>query len=178
MTDDQPDEFWQGVEQFNQRQFYACHDTLEAIWMEASEPDRKFYQGILQIAVAFYHLGNQNWQGAVVLMSEGINRLRGYQPDYRGIDVAGFLAQTTEILKRLQEAGPDQVAAIAQQLGYSPLETGRRRQAQKPSKQVSAPSPPCKKFLPNHPFPLSPTFSPPLSHPLKLPITDVRHILV
>ncbi|NEQ23504.1 MAG: DUF309 domain-containing protein, partial [Microcoleus sp. SIO2G3] len=34
-----PEEFWQGVEQFNQQEFYACHDTLEALWMEAFEPD-------------------------------------------------------------------------------------------------------------------------------------------
>jgi len=29
-----------GCRQFNQGQFYACHDTLEALWMEASEPQR------------------------------------------------------------------------------------------------------------------------------------------
>jgi predicted metal-dependent hydrolase len=34
-----PNEFFQGVEQFNQQEFYACHDTLEALWMEASEPE-------------------------------------------------------------------------------------------------------------------------------------------
>ncbi len=153
MTDDQPDEFWQGVEQFNQRQFYACHDTLEAIWMEASEPDRKFYQGILQIAVAFYHLGNQNWQGAVILMSEGINRLRGYQPDYRGIDVAGFLAQTTEILKRLQEAGPDQVAVIAQQLGYPPPGNGQEAADAETIQASISPLPTLQKISTQSPFP-------------------------
>ncbi|WP_421656036.1 DUF309 domain-containing protein [Leptothermofonsia sp. ETS-13] len=129
MTNDQPDQFWQGVEQFNQRQFYACHDTLEAIWMEASEPDRRFYQGILQIAVALYHLGNQNWQGAVVLMGEGMNRLRSYQPEYAGIDVEGFLAQTAQILKLLQEAGPNRVSAIAQQLGYPIQRNGQEEAA-------------------------------------------------
>jgi len=33
-----PDKFWQGIEQFNQQEFYACHDPLEALWIEASEP--------------------------------------------------------------------------------------------------------------------------------------------
>lgn len=42
MTDDQPQQFWQGVEQFNTREFYACHDTLEALWMEATEPEKLF----------------------------------------------------------------------------------------------------------------------------------------
>ena len=64
MTESVAPEFWQGVQQFNQREYYACHDTLEAIWMEASEPEKTFYQGILQIAVALYHLSNQNLRGA------------------------------------------------------------------------------------------------------------------
>ena len=55
-----PQEFWEGVEQFNLGQFYACHDTLEALWIEALEPEKTFYQGILQIAVALYHLENEN----------------------------------------------------------------------------------------------------------------------
>lgn len=117
--EDLPEAFWQGVEQFNQRQFYDCHDTLEALWIEAVEPDKKFYQGILQVAVGIYHLGNQNWRGAVILMGEGINRLRSYQPAYGGIDVEQFLAQTAQLLKWLQETGPEQVETVLQQLGYT-----------------------------------------------------------
>lgn len=113
-----PEEFWQGVEQFNQQQFYACHDTLEALWMEAIASDKQFYQGILQVAVGLYHLGNQNWRGAVILLGEGINRLRTYQPDYEEVDVEGFLEQTASILKLLQTTGPEQVTTVLQQLGY------------------------------------------------------------
>lgn len=114
-----PQEFWLAVEQFNQHQFYACHDTLEALWIEAMEPDKTFYQGILQIAVGLYHLGNQNWRGAVILMGEGMNRLRNYQPDYEEIDVESLLRQTSQVLKTLQEAGPEQVLAVIQRLNYS-----------------------------------------------------------
>jgi uncharacterized protein len=112
-----PDAFWKGVTQFNQREFYACHDTLEALWIEAVEPDKKFYQGILQVAVALYHLGNQNWRGAVILLGEGMNRLRGYQPAYAGLDVEQFLAQTFEVFTALQQAGPEQLVTVMQQLG-------------------------------------------------------------
>lgn len=118
MTDRQPDEFWQGVEQFNQHQFYACHDTLEALWMEATEPDKQFYQGILQIAVALYHLESQNWRGAVILLGEGINRLRVYQPDYGGINIENLLDEAVQMLKLLHETGPEQVAEIVQQVYY------------------------------------------------------------
>ena len=98
-----PSEFWQAVEQFNQQEFYTCHDTLEALWMEANEPQRSFYQGILQIAVAFYHHGNRNLRGAIVLLGEGIGRLSRYQPEYAGIEVTKLLADCQEILKTLQQ---------------------------------------------------------------------------
>lgn len=113
-----PEEFWQGVEQFNQQEYYTCHDTLEALWMEAVAPDKQFYQGILQVAVGLYHLGNQNWRGAVVLMGEGINRLAPYQPDYGGIDIALFLEQVGQLLRSLQQIGPDRVMLVLAHLGY------------------------------------------------------------
>lgn len=104
-----PQEFWQGIEEFNREEFYACHDTLEAIWMEAGEPQRRFYQGILQISVGLYHMHNQNWRGAVMLLGEGIGRLAYYQPDYLEINVEKLLQQTSQLLKALQTAGPEKI---------------------------------------------------------------------
>lgn len=105
-----PIEFWQAIAEFNSRDFYACHDTLEALWMEAGEPEKRFYQGILQISVALYHLGNQNWRGAVILLGEGISRLSYYQPSYAGIAVENLLQQSAKLLNALQQAGSERVA--------------------------------------------------------------------
>jgi uncharacterized protein len=118
MTEEMPIEFWQGIEQFNSQDFYACHDTLEALWMEAGEPDKRFYQGILQISVALYHLSNQNWRGAVILLGEGINRLNYYQPVYGGISVEELLGDSAKLLSALQQAGSEKVAE------FVPLLTG------------------------------------------------------
>ncbi len=120
MTEEIPTEFWQGIEQFNSQDFYACHDTLEALWMEAGEPEKKFYQGILQIAVALYHLSNQNWRGAVILLGEGINRINYYQPSYAEIAVEDLLGQSVKLLIALQQAGPEKVAE------FLPLFAGKK----------------------------------------------------
>ncbi len=113
-----PEEFWQALEQFNHQEFYACHDTLEALWMEATEPEKRFYQGILQIAVACYHLSNYNWRGAVILLGEGILRIRDYQPSYYGIDVTQLLTQSAELLKVLQQAGAEKIVEQLEGKGY------------------------------------------------------------
>jgi predicted metal-dependent hydrolase len=107
-----PAEFWQGVEQFNQGEFYACHDTLEAIWIEAPPSEKNFYQGILQIAVALYHLGNQNWRGAVILLGEGANRLCKYPAEYAGIDVGDLVDRSVELLSALQAVGSDRIQDV------------------------------------------------------------------
>lgn len=112
MTEDMPSEFWQGVEQFNQREFYACHDTLEALWMEATEPEKTFYQGILQIAVALYHLGNQNLRGAVILLGEGMNRLGRYQPTFAGIATTQLLDQSRALQATLQQTQLEQQSQL------------------------------------------------------------------
>ncbi|HEY9738490.1 MAG TPA: DUF309 domain-containing protein [Trichocoleus sp.] len=105
--------FQQGIEQFNQGEYYACHDTLEAIWMEAPASEKPFYQGILQLAVALYHLGNHNWQGAAMLFGEGLRRLQPYEPSHFGVDVAGLVDCGFAWLTALQTLGPEQVAVLA-----------------------------------------------------------------
>ncbi len=108
-------ELSKAIEQFNSQEFYACHDTLEALWVVASVPEKKFYQGILQIAVACHHLGNANWRGATIMLGEGRFRLRDYEPTYRPddqpeeIDIQHFRNTTAELLTDLQAIPPENV---------------------------------------------------------------------
>lgn len=115
--DEFPPEFWQGVEQFNSGQFYDCHDTLEAIWLECYGTEKKFYQGILQIAVACYHLSNLNWRGCAILLGEGMSRLGQYPADYAGIDVDALIDRSQEMLTIVQQAGESGVSQVARDYG-------------------------------------------------------------
>jgi len=87
--------------------------------MEAMEPDRTFYQGVLQIAVALYHLSNGNGRGATMLLGEGLRRLGRYTPDYGGVDVDQLVRQSAAILEALQQRGPEQSAALWRSLSTS-----------------------------------------------------------
>jgi predicted metal-dependent hydrolase len=100
-------EFIAAIAQFNSGDYYACHDTLEEIWHNAWQGDRAFYQGILQIAVGFYHLKNQNWHGATILLGEGTSRLTAYLPDYQSIDVESLLEVSLQILRTVQISGKE-----------------------------------------------------------------------
>ncbi len=109
-------EFKRAIAEFNQHQFYDCHDTLEAIWVEAPEADKRFYQGILQVAVGCYHLSNDNLRGAIILLGEAIRRLYDYQPVYEGVNVELLLEQANQLLQTLQQLPPGQTSEFYQQL--------------------------------------------------------------
>jgi uncharacterized protein len=109
-------EFKRAIAEFNQQQFYDCHDTLEAIWVEAPEVDKRFYQGILQVAVGCYHLSNDNLRGAIILLGEAIRRLCDYQPVYEGVNVELLLEQVSQLLQALQQLPPEKTPEFFQQL--------------------------------------------------------------
>jgi uncharacterized protein len=125
MMTDSSSEWLQGINEFNSKEYYACHDTLEALWMDSIDPDKKFYQGVLQIAVACYHLHNRNWRGAVTLLGEGIGRLPYYQPVYAGIDVTRLIQDSSNLLQTLQSIGlegvDDFVERLPQDLSILPM---------------------------------------------------------
>lgn len=99
----------EGIALFNRREFFECHEVLEEVWFAESGPAKRFYQGIIQIAVAFYHYENGNYTGALKLMQRGIERLRPYAPAFGGLDVAALLATLERWRHYLQQpdAAPD-----------------------------------------------------------------------
>ena len=55
-----PDLVLKGIKEFNEGEFYKCHEYLEEAWMQEPHRVRSLYQGILQVGVGFYHLQNGN----------------------------------------------------------------------------------------------------------------------
>ncbi len=109
-------DLWQGIHQFNHGEFYSCHDTLEAIWMVAPIPEKPFFQGILQLAVALHHLSNHNWRGAAILLGEGMRRLEPFEPSYHEVNISDLLDRADIWLEKLQQLGPEQVSLMADAL--------------------------------------------------------------
>jgi uncharacterized protein len=104
-----PDLALKGIEEFNRGEFYECHEYLEEAWMQESRRVRFLYQGILQIGVGFYHLQNGNWRGATGLLRNGTQRLREFEPETLGIDVAGLVRESEWCLSELEALGRERV---------------------------------------------------------------------
>jgi uncharacterized protein len=86
-----PPLYLQGIAHFNDCDYYESHEVWEELWTEYRGPSRKFYQGLIQAAVALYHFGNGNIRGARKLHASVHGYLEPYLPGHLGLDLTGFL---------------------------------------------------------------------------------------
>ena len=80
-----------GIELFNEGEFYDCHDVWEDLWTDYRGPDRAFYQGLIQTAVALYHLTSGNLRGARRMFFSSRGYLAPYPNVHEGIQLERLL---------------------------------------------------------------------------------------
>ena len=104
--DEPPARLVEGINLFNARDFFECHEVIELAWNEEPGPVRVMYQGILQIGVACYHIQNKNWRGAMKLLERGLPKTRRFAPGCMGINLAQLLDEAEAIRQALIRLGP------------------------------------------------------------------------
>jgi predicted metal-dependent hydrolase len=90
---DYPPLLIEGVEHFNCCDFFEAHESWEELWTDYQGPLRKFYQGLIQVAVALHHFGNGNIRGARKLYHSSKAYLEPYRPGQQGVDLDKLLAE-------------------------------------------------------------------------------------
>jgi len=96
-----------GVLLFNHHLFFEVHEILEEQWKQESGEIRLFLQGLIQIAVAFHHLGNRNFRGTMALLHEGLVKITHQQPEFLGIEVRNLVVRLAACQQQLQQLGPE-----------------------------------------------------------------------
>ena len=96
LTPEEQAAFEKGVAEFNAGRFFECHETLEDLWAGVRGQSRDFFQGLIQVAVGFYHLGNDNPVGAERLFGRALKRLEGYPQRYAGVDLGVLRSSVAE----------------------------------------------------------------------------------
>ena len=86
------DHFSDGVELFNAERFFDAHEAWEIIWLESRGQEKKFLQGLIQLAAALHHFQRGNLPGARSLLEEGANKLRHFRGNHRGLNLETLLA--------------------------------------------------------------------------------------
>jgi len=84
--------YLQGIEHFNACDFFEAHEVWEEVWTNYQGPSRKFYQGLIQVAVCLHHFCNGNIRGAKKLYTSSRNYLEPYRPLHMGLDLEKLFA--------------------------------------------------------------------------------------
>lgn len=83
----------EGIRHFNACDFFEAHEVWEELWTEYRGPARRFYQGLIQAAVALHHFGNGNIRGAKKVYFSSRTYLNDYCPAHLGLNLEAFLGQ-------------------------------------------------------------------------------------
>jgi predicted metal-dependent hydrolase len=69
------DKYLRGISLFNNAEFFDAHEALEDIWRAAPPENKKFLQGLVQVAVAFHHYSTGNRVGMRSVLERAIRNL-------------------------------------------------------------------------------------------------------
>jgi uncharacterized protein len=94
--------FRRGVALFNGVRYWHAHEAWETLWRAAPDEERDFYQGLIQVAAGLLHLQRRNMRGARNKLTEGVEKLRPYQPAHRGVFVNELIGEARRILDDLE----------------------------------------------------------------------------
>ena len=70
--------FQKGFDAFNDRCFYDAHEYWEELWLDYKLNDATFIQGLIQLAVSYFHLFNNNLKGARSMIKKCLTKFEGF----------------------------------------------------------------------------------------------------
>ena len=88
--------FQKGIDAFNNRKFYEAHEYWEELWLDYKLTDAKFIQGLIQLAVSYFHLFNNNLKGARSMIRKCLGKFEGVEMA-RGMDINELTKQVKKI---------------------------------------------------------------------------------
>jgi uncharacterized protein len=100
------DSYRRGLALFNQESFFDAHEVLEDVWRPAPEPERKFLQGLIQVAVALHHHSRGNLVGCRSLLARAHRNLSLYPEEHQGVDLASLRSALLDWRSALESDRP------------------------------------------------------------------------
>src|SRR3954469_11653183 len=96
--DEEPKLYYDGIQLFNDCEFFEAHEAWEDVWHMAWGTKFEFYQGMIQCAVALEHYCRSNPRGVVSLFESYNKHFKDVPPIFMGLDVKNFLSRMHGVL--------------------------------------------------------------------------------
>ena len=105
-----PDGVRAGIALFNDGEYYEAHEEIEHEWHAERRSIRLLYQGILQIGVGLHHARSGNHRGAVLLLTDGIDKVSRFLPECQGVQTASLVLGAQRCLDQVIALGPERLS--------------------------------------------------------------------
>lgn len=90
---------------FDARLDFEVHELLEPFWIRAEGQVKDALQGLIQVAVGYHHLANENVSGARMLLEEGSAKLLGQRLE--DLDLRTFALAVRRSLEAVTQLGTE-----------------------------------------------------------------------
>jgi predicted metal-dependent hydrolase len=91
---------------FNRREFYEAHEYWEEVWDVIDDPERRWTQGLIQLATGLHKLAHGRPDVCETLLRKALGKLETAPASFEAIDVEGARHAAGLLLVRLAGEGP------------------------------------------------------------------------
>ena len=96
----------EGVALFNRGKFFEAHEALEDFWRSAPPEQKKFLQGVVQVAVAFHHHSTGNHVGMRSVLERACRNMAENSGCFVRVNVPPLLKSLNEWQITMRESRP------------------------------------------------------------------------
>ncbi|PWH17224.1 MAG: DUF309 domain-containing protein [Anaerolineae bacterium] len=116
-----PEEAQVGIRLFNEGKYFEAHEHLEIAWRAEPSSKRYLYIGVLQAGVAYYHIQQGNYRGALKVIARSRRWLNQLPAWCGGIHVAKLRQDLDAAETEVRRLGPQNLDRFNKDL-FQPLE--------------------------------------------------------
>ncbi|MSP61860.1 MAG: DUF309 domain-containing protein [Myxococcales bacterium] len=87
-----------GCAAFNRGEFYEAHEHWEDVWNEVDDPDRRWVQGMIQVATGLHKLQRFRSDVCATLLAKALGKLHDVPAVLDGFEVGALRAEAERVL--------------------------------------------------------------------------------
>ena len=99
-----------GIARFNNGEYWLAHEALEDAWIAETASIRDLYRGILQTAVVYYHISQNNFVGALKVYQRSQKWLDKWPAICCGVDVDQLRTDLDAAIIEVRRLGAEDLA--------------------------------------------------------------------
>ncbi len=101
-----------GIEEFRKGRFFEAHEEWETLWMVSTGTEKRFLQGLIQLAAALVHLGRGRVEPSRRLLALALAKIQDAPEGFAGLSFCRLKADIQAAISTLENDAIPHVAGL------------------------------------------------------------------